>query len=291
MMDKAIIFGQTNHLDDNLFGAVMELKESVEQQDGIESGIGFDEVLNFHSGMKAYVVASIDGKVIGVTSIFAPQPDEGELAVCVDHDYRNRGVGRSMVEMALAELARYEVEKVILLCDGNSESGKHFIAALHGEELFHEYSMILEGSGTLGSNNSVTVRQANPSDTTLMATLCSAAYGDPYEESLAFIQTCMEAVQRTGYIGSVGAIPVASCFVSSSGEGLSINTVAVDPSHQRMGVATSFLSQIIKPMAEEGRPIRLDVNSSNDRALGLYRKLGFRITSDIGYYRISLSSD
>lgn len=291
MVKDTIAFRTYKHLDDDLFSQVMELKESVEECEGIETGIGFDEALNFHSDMHAYVVASVGDTVVGVATIFAPQPHEGEIAVCVASGYRCRGIGKSMVSLAMANLARFKIQDTLLLCDGKSESGRYFVASLQGEDHFHEYSMLLEDFGSLHTDNSVVVRPAISSDIELMATLCAAAYEDPYDESLGFIQASMGAVQRTGYIGEFSGIAVASCFVSRNEKGISINTVAVEPSYQRKGIATAFLSNIILLLIAERKPIVLDVNSSNFRAFGLYKKLGFVITSDIGYYRVPPITD
>lgn len=291
MVKDTIAIQTYKHLDDDLFSQVMALKESVEECEGIETGIGFDEALNFHSDMHAYVVASVGDTVVGVASIFAPQPHEGEIAVCVASGYRCRGIGKSMVSLAMANLARFKIQDTLLLCDGKSESGRYFVASLQGEDHFHEYSMLLEDFGSLHTDNSVVVRPAISSDIELMATLCAAAYEDPYDESLGFIQASMGAVQRTGYIGEFSGIAVASCFVSRNEKGISINTVAVEPSYQRKGIATAFLSNIILLLIAERKPIVLDVNSSNFRAFGLYKKLGFVITSDIGYYRVPPITD
>jgi ribosomal protein S18 acetylase RimI-like enzyme len=291
MVKDTIAFRTYKHLDDDLFSQVMVLKESVEECEGIETGIGFDEALNFHSDMHAYVVASVGDTVVGVATIFAPQPHEGEIAVCVASGYRCRGIGKSMVSFAMAGLARFKIQDTLLLCDGKSESGRYFVASLQGEDHFHEYSMLLEDSDSLHADTSVVVRTAISSDIELMATLCAAAYEDPYDESLGFIQAAMGAVQRTGYIGELAGIAVASCFVSRNEKGISINTVAVEPSYQRKGIATAFLSNIILLLLSERKPIVLDVNSSNLRAFGLYKKLGFVITSDIGYYRIPPITD
>ena len=128
MVKDTIAIRTYKHLDDDLFSQVMVLKESVEECEGLETGIGFDEALNFHSDMHAYVVASVGDTVVGVTTIFAPQPNEGEIAVCVAIGYRCRGIGKSMVSLAMANLARFKIQDSLLLCDNKSESGRYFIA-------------------------------------------------------------------------------------------------------------------------------------------------------------------
>lgn len=291
MSEEAVKFQQFVRIEENLLREVMDLKETVESSERIVTGIGFDEALNFHDTLCAYHIASQDGRLIGVATIFAPSHDEGEIAVCVDPLFRKKGIGRRLVAASIAELERFGTTKAMLVCDGKSESGKHFVDALGGSLLFSEFGMRLDRLVPAPVLSRLDVTHAQKHDAEAMAVLCARAYGDSLTESRSFIDTCMIAVQRTGYIGYLKQMPVALCFVSTHEDAISVNTVAVDPVYQHQGVGSAFLTVILSSLEDGTKPIVLDVNSTNSRAFGLYRKLGFKVVSDIGYYLVDGSAE
>lgn len=62
-------------------------------------------------------------------------------------------------------------------------------------------------------------------------------------------------------------------------------SIAVHPSFRRMGVAEKLLNELLKRMREKGaRAVRLEVKVSNEPAMNLYKKLGFRTVGVINNY-------
>ena len=70
------------------------------------------------------------------------------------------------------------------------------------------------------------------------------------------------------------------------GEGHVIS-LAVRSKYRRRGVATALMKRVIQLLASKGATaIRLEVKASNEPAINLYKKLGFKIIGVIdGYYR------
>ena len=98
------------------------------------------------------VVACLDGKIVG--SILCGQ--DGRRAclyhVCVDPDYRMRGIGKEMVRFVLEELGKEGIGKVNLIAFTENSAGNAFWKELgwtHREDLnYYDY--------TLDSKNLVT---------------------------------------------------------------------------------------------------------------------------------------
>jgi ribosomal-protein-alanine N-acetyltransferase len=65
-----------------------------------------------------------------------------------------------------------------------------------------------------------------------------------------------------------------------------IITIAVDPSERGRGIADRLMREAIRrQQAERVRTIFLEVDETNQPAVNLYKKLGFRITDQrAGYY-------
>lgn len=63
-------------------------------------------------------------------------------------------------------------------------------------------------------------------------------------------------------------------------EEVELRNLAVEPAHQRQGVARSLLREGIRELQESGaRRIFLEVRASNHPALALYASMGFRLHS------------
>lgn len=262
------------------------LVESVENEAGIVSAISFDHVLNHDKEMDCYFIVYAGSLLVGAATVFAPTADEGEIAVCVHPDYRRRGLGSMLLAKVVDVLERHHMSSRILICDAKSISGASFVRAHANTELFSEYTMRLAHGLPAYVNGDMAVRIATVADVPRMAEICAAAYGDPLAESKQFIETSMIAVQREGYVGSVGSDLVAVCFISTSAGARSVNTVAVDPRVQNRGYGREFLTKILHAQPNDGLKVVLDVNSTNTNAFRLYLRLGFEVESDIRYYRV-----
>jgi [ribosomal protein S18]-alanine N-acetyltransferase len=77
-------------------------------------------------------------------------------------------------------------------------------------------------------------------------------------------------------IGSM--IAFCACWIIF--DELHINTLAVAPAHRRRGVATVLLNRVLGEAAAAGaRKATLEVRASNQPAIQLYERLGFRVTA------------
>lgn len=70
------------------------------------------------------------------------------------------------------------------------------------------------------------------------------------------------------------------------GEDAQVNNIAIHPDFRRLGIGEAVLRQVIELVRlRGGRLITLEVRPSNAAALGLYRKLGFKMMGvRQGYY-------
>lgn len=70
---------------------------------------------------------------------------------------------------------------------------------------------------------------------------------------------------------------VAFCASWLIDDELHINWLAVDPSHRRRGIAHTLLRETLRDTG--ARRATLEVRRSNDAAVALYSRLGFRVTA------------
>ena len=113
---------------------------TIEDYDGVYAlwtkirGFGLRSVDDSREGVERFlkrnpttsVVAEEDGKVVG-SILCGHDGRRGCLYhVCVDEDYRRRGIGRAMVGMAMEALKKEEVSKVSLIAFTKNDIGNAF---------------------------------------------------------------------------------------------------------------------------------------------------------------------
>ena len=286
MGNDLIHYGKLHSPDADILGRLETFISRVEQELDIVTALSTDHTLNAKPQMPSLFLAKQEKRIVGVATIFAAHPSTGEFALCVLPGLWRRGIGSTRLGKALEVLSQHDIKKRLLICDRKSISGTHF-ALRHAQNfLFSEFGMRHEAPATGIDVAGLEVRPARVSDVAQMTRICAAAFAEDEQVSGAFIGTSMISVNRTGYIGSVEGTPVAICFVTDSEESRSLNTIAVDPVWQGKGYAKKFLLQIMRLIPDDGKRLELDVNSKNEVAIALYRRLGFEIVSDIGYYEV-----
>ena len=73
---------------------------------------------------------------------------------------------------------------------------------------------------------------------------------------------------------SLDGRPIGRVIVARSTEEIRLVDISLLPGERNLGVGTAVIEGILDEAGRAGRPVRLQVLSSN-RALGLYRRLGF----------------
>jgi ribosomal-protein-alanine N-acetyltransferase len=120
----------------------------------------------------------------------------------------------------------------------------------------------------------IEIRILELSDLSAIETIEQKAYPTPWSRSMFASELakptsiCLGAFEGTGLVGYV----INSRYVDA----WHVMNVAVDPEHQRRGVATALLEQLFElTRDDERRGYTLEVRVSNEDAIKLYEKLGF----------------
>ena len=122
---------------------------------------------------------------------------------------------------------------------------------------------------------SATVRCARVSDAAALAALERQCFSTPWSEQalsdgLARDDARYFAAEVDGKV--VGYLGAHNVFGD-----VSVTNIAVDPAYRRRGIALTLLKALLTSAREEGASrVLLEVRVSNDAAIGLYEKAGFR---------------
>lgn len=122
---------------------------------------------------------------------------------------------------------------------------------------------------------SVTVRRACASDAAALAALENSCFSKPWSE-----QALAEGLAREDaryFAADVDGNVVGYLGAHNVFGDVSVTNIAVDPAYRRQGVATTLLNALLKSAKEEGASrVLLEVRVSNEAAITLYEKAGFR---------------
>lgn len=125
-----------------------------------------------------------------------------------------------------------------------------------------------------GFFNMAKITAALPDDTPDIAAIERECFSTPWSENA--ILESMNAKTHF-YIAKVGGVTAGYMGISIiAGEGY-VTNIAVLPRFRKQGIGEAILNTIIKNHKDELEFISLEVRVSNDAAISLYEKLGFKV--------------
>ena len=132
-------------------------------------------------------------------------------------------------------------------------------------------------------------RLRNPdaaADIDAIAALEAESFTNPWPREQIVWELTNSDVTRIFVVRDEGGVIVAFCLCWVIFDELHINTLAVSPDYRRRGLATLLMQHVLAEAAREGAlKATLEVRASNQAALALYERLGFRVTARRpGYY-------
>ncbi len=245
----------------------------------------------------AIVATTKDGMLMGLCTL-----DGGsEIEVCgmVHPAHRRRGVGRALLEDALAACRERRARRVLLICEDASAAGRTLLAsALPTARLdFKEHRMELRTAGfapqaaiaPVARAPGLVVRAAvaSASDLDALAMTQAAAFGERKQGIRPGVEADMRDPSTRYYVALLDGVPVSSLKVIFALPRAYIYAFGVVPEQRRRGVGRAVLAQVIARLRDEGwRRVALEVESENAPALALYRSLGFELVTTYGYYAV-----
>ena len=123
---------------------------------------------------------------------------------------------------------------------------------------------------------------ASSGDETWLENLRRRAYGDLFDATWggwdeARHSRQFSAFMKRGHISIIEAdgVRVGMLQLIEQNDTVEVVELQIDPSHQGQGLGTSVLLDVISEAEAEGRTVRLSVGLKNERAIRLYKRLGF----------------
>ena len=207
-----------------------------------------------------------------------------EWSIVVDPMYREIGIGLTIYNVLKEGLSmRGSIGDLALAVDGG-HFGEQFLQSQGYEYSFSEAT--LEAKAVVANEQfTFAMRLFQQKDTKALCEIFSQGFGDTPEESLQLIEFNATTEGIYLWVAERGGEIAGTVTTRQEGDGHWVTALAVHPSFEGQGIGSEILRWVKDYVVRSGgRVVLLDVEIENARALSIYEKNGFMISSQIHYY-------
>jgi ribosomal protein S18 acetylase RimI-like enzyme len=259
-----------------------DLAALVNAYDGLDLPVTLDDGVN-----TSQALAYIEDELVGAA--FGYQLESLESWIVVHPDYRRQGIGRRLVA-ALGEVAG---GPFVLSSDERSASGVAFLAAIGARYFASEHTMVYrpELARPL-PERTIVVRRARPDELDLLVHLTVTSFDDDESAFRPLIERWFASPNHRFWIAEREDRPIGAIRAAFEAGGVWLATFGILPGERGRGYGRQLLSAVVGELAAEGvEEIRLEVETENANALGLYESCGFRTVQTTRYYNVDPPKD
>jgi ribosomal protein S18 acetylase RimI-like enzyme len=239
---------------------------------------------------------------IGINS-FGGAGSPPELNGMVHPGYRRRGVFQMLSSLAIGECRRQKVKSALLLCGRQSAGGQKFIEKTGARYHHSEFEMYLRKEPPKhqeGSCAEVSFRKATNQDAREVARHNAIYFGeerneeyrpspDRLEDPGLLLPEEEEKKGMTIYFAEFGGKVVGKVHLQLIAGIGGIYGLGVLPEFRGRGFGRAVLLGAVDKLKDAGaKEIMLQVATGNANALRLYESCGFKTTSTMDYFELSL---
>ena len=241
--------------------------------------------LNAFRDMRSLFLARDAGVLVGVLSVFAPSRKEAEIGAAVLPEARRKGVFRALFTAVELELSRYGYSDELFVVDSRSAAGKATAARLGAGYEYTEYALRYAGPCPTVPDRGLEIRRVGLDSLDELVNLRAGEFEDSRAAVEAFERATFASPDRQIFAAFRKSLMVGACSLGFQGRSVSINGLVVDKATRGKGYGQSLMAWIIRKLENEGLEMILDVESRNDNAQHIYRKLGFVQEKAVEYWR------
>jgi len=279
LADAPDLLVRPTHLAPEERAELLALKERCDRHDGVDHPI--------HREIGTFTLLARRGdELLGAVGV--QDGDPIELLGLVDPAHRQQGIGRRLLEAAKQEARRRGQRELLLTVDEASAAGLAFAEAVGGRRRHAEYRMELERIPEERDwSPPLELRAATLDDLAAFVAVLAAGFDDPGERVRDREARRLGDPRQRAYIALLGGRPVGAIRAGAHDDGVYVTSFAVVPDLRGRGLGRQMLTRLVRQLADEGRmPIRIEVETENENALGLYRSCGFRLEQAFAYYAL-----
>lgn len=277
---------ELNNLNDKYISDIRNLEKICKEHDRTEGDAFLSNELNFNKDIKCFFLLYEEEALISFIYMFMPSPMEAEISACTLPEERHKGYFKILLQKAMDELLRFNVNEILLVHEPGSTDAKIVLDKLGAKLDFTEYLLFYEGIMPEKSLELKTVTEENMAE---VMKLNVDIFSDSLSVSESMVREAVNSDKITPYMVKQHGKIIGVCNVNFESEDISIFGLGIAPKYQGKGLGRAMLESLINKLMTEGhKSITLEVNSENIRAYNLYTSCGFKIRTQFDYYRMNI---
>ena len=246
-------------------------------------------MLNFDPDMPAFFLYYEKGKLVGLLTVYADDPDV-EVAILVHPNHRRQGIARALYGSFEKETASYPIESVTFQTERVFLENHPDFASNWGLVEDEETETWLGRDRTpyeLEPRSDVEVRLAEPSYLEAIARLHHQTFSDEMESpelSQRYISEALKDPDSLLYILLKDGQVIGVCTVDVSGTSNYLYGLAVVEDYRGKGYGSYLVKCLVNQLIEQNdKFFQIAVEDSNVGAKRLYEKIGFVKQTQVVY--------
>lgn len=266
---------------------MQEVKELLEEDTvNYASLLSVEELTDFH--LKGFCVLAYDDEsdqLVGVlTSIDRLETGDFEWSAVVSPSIRRQGIGTGLVVELDRNLALRGATFDLALVPENSPKGQQWLKKFGYVYDFSERTMVAKAVET-GVHSEINIIPYTTEESEVMEVLISA-FGDTLEEASNLITFNTQTPHRQLLIATLENKVVGTFAIVEDLDKLWVTGLGVHELARGKGVATAILLWAKNEAKRLGKAsIYLDVETDNEQALSVYKKVGFETIHHTHFYK------
>lgn len=242
--------------------------------------------LNFTQELHAFYLAYDKEQLIGVLNLFAPQSNEVELMGYINPDYRLKGIFKQLICEMIKELENFPtIENILFVYDETSDLAKKVVEKWKLQYDFAEYTMFLNKKAQDSIIKTLLIRPLIQEDVKSALELSIQAFGGDLESAKHYINISMSTPNKVIYGAFLNNSQIGMAVLTEEQNTTFLSGFVINEYYRGKGYGKEMLLQLLNNI---NGSCTLEVNSENDTAFHLYKKLGFIVLSQTNYVKTNI---
>lgn len=257
--------------------------------EALQSEVFLSNELNFDRTIPSFFLGRTDGILTSFLTLFLPTRTEGEVTAFTMPAFRRSGQFRRLCAEAADVLKAHGVPSLLFAVEGNAAAGQAALSRIGCTEYQHtEYRMTLDCLPTASTCTDVAVIPVHDEHADRYRALVSAVFERERDNCDTYADATLQNPLREGFMLEADGAGIGVCQMNYEDGVAFLYGLELLPAYRGKGYGEAFVRGVLQAVPRDRLPVILDVDSENQAALSLYRKLGFREVFRIDYHSMRI---
>ncbi|PJD93102.1 MAG: GNAT family N-acetyltransferase, partial [Legionella sp.] len=276
----------THQLSTKQLQDVMALAECCKEQDG-NAPDWYPHILKQYRRFPATLLYYHEEHLVGFLSLYFFYEQAVELSLFVHPAHRRQKIGQQLLQTIMPLMTQQAPKHIIFSVPGGCYP--EWLAAKKATYLHSEYAMVRKDAApiVLAQESPLSFRQATAGDWPAIQLLDDQCFPDKEGAYSAQLTDLFDDSEYQIILGLQAKKPIGKAHLRWQEGAVMLSDIAITPELQGRGLGSVLIAYCINEGLSLGaKAFYLDVETHNQRALDLYRRLGFVVKNACDFWSI-----